>query len=48
MSDGLVPYRKCETENCYNDKEFNNTNSGRLKYCIFCLLEIKKEREKGK
>ena len=46
MTDGLVPFRKCKTENCYNDKEFNNTNTGRLEYCIFCSLEI--EKEKGK
>ena len=46
MADGLVAFRKCETDNCYNDKQFNNTNTGRLQYCIFCLLQIKKEKGK--
>jgi hypothetical protein len=48
MSDGLVPFRKCKTDSCYNEKEFNKTNTGRLQYCIFCLLEMKKTKEKGK
>lgn len=48
MSDGLVTFRKCKTETCYNEKEFNRTNTGRLPYCIFCSLAIKKEKEKGK
>ena len=42
--DGLFTPRFCSTENCYNEKQFNETNTGRLSLCIFCLL---KEKQKG-
>ena len=32
----------CSTENCYNEKEYNNSNTGRLKYCLFCRIENNK------
>jgi hypothetical protein len=41
--DYKIKSEKCDTENCYNEKEFNNTNTKRLKFCLHCRIE----KEKG-
>jgi hypothetical protein len=38
-----IKSEKCDTENCYNEKEFNNTNTKRLKFCLHCRIEHDKK-----
>lgn len=37
--DGKVKIVKCATENCYNDREFDTTNTKRTKFCLFCRTD---------
>jgi hypothetical protein len=38
-----IKIAKCDTENCYNEKEFNNTNTKRLKFCLHCRIDKEKK-----